>query len=55
MTPYQADEASEKLEIAGLKCRPCSKLGHQKCPKKHFKCMQEIDEQQAIDWIHKNY
>jgi ADP-heptose:LPS heptosyltransferase len=25
-----------------LKCRPCSKIGYQKCPKKHFKCMNEL-------------
>lgn len=24
-----------------LKCRPCSKIGHKKCPKGHFKCMTE--------------
>ena len=24
-----------------LNCRPCSKIGHQKCPKGHFKCMNE--------------
>ncbi len=23
-------------------CRPCSKLGHTKCPKGHFKCMNDI-------------
>ena len=27
------------MEVLGLGCRPCSKLGHHKCPKKHFKCM----------------
>lgn len=25
-----------------LDCRPCSKLGHHRCPKKHFKCMKDI-------------
>jgi len=25
-----------------LSCRPCSKIGHQKCPKGHFKCMNEL-------------
>lgn len=23
--------------------RPCSKLGYKKCPKKHFKCMEDQD------------
>lgn len=26
-------------EVLGLSCRPCSKIGFQKCPKGHFKCM----------------
>lgn len=26
-------------EVEGLSCRPCSKIGYQKCPKGHFKCM----------------
>ena len=26
-------------EVKGLKCRPCSKIGFQKCPKVHFNCM----------------
>ncbi|HEY4334515.1 MAG TPA: glycosyltransferase family 9 protein [Puia sp.] len=29
------------LEVKGLSCRPCSKIGYNKCPKGHFKCMQE--------------
>jgi ADP-heptose:LPS heptosyltransferase len=30
-------------EVPGLKCRPCSKLGHDVCPQKHFSCMQQQD------------
>jgi ADP-heptose:LPS heptosyltransferase len=26
-------------EVTDLKCRPCSKIGFQECPKKHFNCM----------------
>lgn len=26
-------------EVMDLSCRPCSKLGYNKCPKGHFKCM----------------
>ncbi len=29
------------LENKKLTCRPCSKSGSKKCPKKHFKCMKE--------------
>lgn len=27
------------MEVKGLSCRPCSKLGFHECPKKHFECM----------------
>lgn len=31
------------LEVNGLSCRPCSKIGYSKCPKGHFRCMRDID------------
>lgn len=43
MYPYMADPSSIRFEVSGLKCRPCSKIGYQKCPKKHFKCMLKQD------------
>ena len=43
MYPYLADPASVIYEVHGLKCRPCSKIGFQKCPKGHFKCMKDQD------------
>jgi len=55
MVPYQAHPASEMLEVANLKCRPCSKLGYYKCPKKHFRCMEEQNIVLAVDWINKNF
>ncbi|MHC1736506.1 MAG: glycosyltransferase family 9 protein [Ignavibacteriaceae bacterium] len=30
------------IERKELRCRPCSHIGLEKCPKKHFRCMQEI-------------
>lgn len=45
MYPYMADKRSEIFQLENLKCRPCSKIGHSKCPKKHFKCMENIDVQ----------
>ncbi|MBS1602502.1 MAG: glycosyltransferase family 9 protein [Bacteroidetes bacterium] len=30
------------MEVKGLSCRPCSKIGYKKCPKGHFKCMEEL-------------
>ncbi|MGE5355908.1 MAG: glycosyltransferase family 9 protein [Deltaproteobacteria bacterium] len=32
------DNKSTNYEIS-LKCRPCSRIGFDKCPEKHFKCM----------------
>ncbi len=43
MVPYRADPASMQFEVTGLRCRPCSKIGFQECPKKHFKCMMDQD------------
>ncbi|RZK20335.1 MAG: glycosyltransferase family 9 protein [Hymenobacter sp.] len=36
-TPFQA------LEVLGLPCRPCSKIGFAKCPQGHFRCMHDQD------------
>jgi ADP-heptose:LPS heptosyltransferase len=44
MYPYMPHPDSRIFEIRGLKCRPCSKLGFRKCPKKHFRCIMDIDE-----------
>jgi heptosyltransferase-2 len=35
--------ASIVIEKAGLECRPCSHLGGPRCPKGHFRCMNNID------------
>lgn len=43
MGPYLAGNNSQILEVKGLSCRPCSKLGYKKCPKGHFKCMNDIE------------
>ncbi len=40
MYPYRTKYHS--LENKNLDCRPCSKIGFQKCPKGHFKCMNEL-------------
>ncbi len=42
--PYLPDKKSRIVEVKGLSCRPCSKIGYNKCPKGHFKCMMLIDE-----------
>lgn len=45
MYPYrpQAPDSFSIHEVKGLSCRPCSKIGFQKCPKGHFKCMMNQD------------
>lgn len=30
------------MEVNNLGCRPCSKIGYNKCPRKHFRCMNDI-------------
>jgi len=46
MYPYEPGDEDKVViaEVKGLKCRPCSKIGYKKCPKKHFKCMIDQDE-----------
>jgi len=41
MAPYygEAQIPNSKFQIPNLKCRPCSKIGYDKCPLGHFKCM----------------
>jgi lipopolysaccharide heptosyltransferase II len=39
---YPQSQSSTVIENTGLKCRPCSHIGKEKCPKGHFKCMKEI-------------
>lgn len=55
MVPYQPHPASQRIEVENLKCRPCSKLGYQKCPKKHFRCMNDIDVNEVVKWIERNF
>jgi ADP-heptose:LPS heptosyltransferase len=55
MSPYLAHPASELMEVHGLRCRPCSKLGYQSCPKKHFQCMKNQNVEKAVYWINQNF
>ncbi|HEY0434906.1 MAG TPA: glycosyltransferase family 9 protein [Chitinophagaceae bacterium] len=31
------------LQVNKLSCRPCSKIGYDRCPRGHFKCMENIE------------
>ena len=55
MSPYLPAKGSEILEIKGLPCRPCSKLGYNKCPKGHFNCMNQLSERHIIEWANREY
>jgi ADP-heptose:LPS heptosyltransferase len=51
MYPYYGKDNSLKYqrinnkiyEVQNLYCRPCSKIGYEKCPEGHFKCMREMN------------
>lgn len=48
MYPYLPEGGHSYIsEVKGLSCRPCSKIGYDRCPKGHFNCMNE----QNIDSI----
>lgn len=57
MYPYYGEYAviNQQVEVKGLKCRPCSKLGYAQCPQDHFKCMNDIDEELLAEMIRSTY
>lgn len=57
MYPYMpGNETNYKIaEVKNLSCRPCSKIGFKECPKKHFKCMREIDEGSIVQWVKEGF
>ena len=53
MYPYLNETQAAKskmVQVENLPCRPCSKIGFQECPKKHFACMNLIDVNEIVDW-----
>lgn len=55
MYPYVVEKQSVIIENNNLACRPCSKIGFQKCPKSHFKCMNDLNNRTIIDNIRNFY
>lgn len=55
MYPYipQNKDLVHIVEVKDLKCRPCSKIGHPACPKKHFNCIQQLDVNQIKNLVAK--
>jgi len=39
------------VEISKLRCRPCSKIGYNKCPRRHFKCMETIPVNEIVKLV----
>jgi ADP-heptose:LPS heptosyltransferase len=51
MYPYFPKGSESKnyiFQVNDLSCRPCSKIGFDKCPKKHFKCMLDINIEEVV-------
>ncbi len=55
MFPYFSKDLGNNIsiQVKDLPCRPCSKIGHDTCPKKHFKCMNNIDVNEVAEIIEK--
>ena len=50
---YKTDSKANILQLENnhISCRPCSKIGFDKCPKKHFKCINDLDFGVLVDWV----
>lgn len=48
-TPYKCDHLI--LENNSLTCRPCSHIGRESCPKKHFECMKSLKPETVFNKI----
>lgn len=52
MTPYYgSSKVAHEESAVQLGCRPCSKIGYNACPKKHFKCMENQNLGQIQQWV----
>ena len=55
MYPYYGKLSTQHFDVVEIKklwCRPCSKIGYDKCPKKHFKCMELIAVNEIVNMVH---
>lgn len=43
---------SKVAQVDNLPCRPCTKMGMNHCPKKHFSCMNNISVEMVLALIH---
>jgi heptosyltransferase II len=45
--PAMFDFAGHQVLFAGVECSPCSFFGRRHCPRGHFRCMLDLDEERA--------
>ncbi|MFT5778281.1 MAG: ADP-heptose:LPS heptosyltransferase [Crocinitomicaceae bacterium] len=50
MYPYRPETPTSYSihQVQNLKCRPCSKIGYEKCPKGHFDCMMKQNTTEIV-------
>jgi ADP-heptose:LPS heptosyltransferase len=55
MYPYYPNQPEKYSihQVENLSCRPCSKIGFQECPKKHFDCMNQQNASKIIAEVNK--
>ncbi|MDX1665777.1 MAG: glycosyltransferase family 9 protein [Saprospiraceae bacterium] len=53
MYPYLPASAPQPkiIQVNGLSCRPCSKIGYEACPLDHFRCMRDIPEHELLQAV----
>lgn len=47
-------EKTGRIEVAGLGCRPCSKIGYAECPKGHFRCINDLNVESIVKMVQRN-
>ena len=55
MYPYYGKKSNQQyhtVQVNKLWCRPCSKIGYKKCPRGHFKCMEQIPVNEFVNIVH---
>jgi len=51
---YPQLDSTYIFENNNLHCRPCTHIGKDNCPKKHFKCMRDFDSSKIITKVYEN-
>lgn len=57
MYPYYGNQNTDQIVFQNnnLSCRPCSKIGHEKCPQRHFKCMEDQKTNEIISALNRMF